>query len=187
MANFMNDIHQENISNEITQWFHDDFLDDETPARIVHLVNNRFMAALEDAGLTLRVRPGKFRTAMCEALCTLYIAGRTDRHMIGPVNPLPEPKNWTEEAEDAWNDYVHHIFDCEFWETFWKTFRMHAWEYDVSTWRLEFEQLMPIYIERNIDVLSDAGLMFLDNNGEIIDAMEHEVMENEDDGYDMRL
>ena len=163
-------------------------MDDETPARTLHLVNTRFLAAMEQAGLNLRVRTGHFRTAMCEALCTLYWANRTERRMIGPVNPLPEPRNWTQEAEDTWNDYMHYLFDFVFWENFWQAFRMHAWEYDVPTWRNEFEQLMPLYIERKIEILSDAGLMYLDDNGEIIDAVEHEVLEAEEqDGYDMRI
>lgn len=164
----------------VATWFHKRDFSNSSPAECLNQVNTAFLNMLERKGLHLRTTTTQFRKSMSELLCMTQVGQLTNRFLCGPLRPLPIPENWTKEAETSWTDHIQsYLLGDDVWDSFWGQFHTAFWEDDVPSWRMYYQLIAPEYIKRDIQILSNAGLMFQDNDGEIVDAMDHEYSDEE--------
>jgi hypothetical protein len=87
------------------------------------------------------------------------------------LKKIPTPQGWKPDYETKWMDYLEYqFFDYVYWERFWKTIPESKIDCDVRLWRQELESRMPRFIARNIDVLVDDGMLYEDDDGNIVSA-----------------
>lgn len=166
-------------SETIAEWFH------SGPSETLSYVCDRFLARLDSFGLELQFPSKDLRKLLCEATCVYCHAHMTKRAMAGPKTRPLAPKNWTPEAETCWQDYLQSVvFPFDFWEFVWSRCDTDDWEEDVPHWKTMIQFLMIRYAKRDVTVLSDAGLMFVDEKtGELMDAAEYDMYHEDYDDY----
>jgi hypothetical protein len=173
------------ISISITDWFHKKEFDGSSPDHTILYVCDRFIHQLEKQNLELVCTEKIFRQRMCEALCVLYHAKLTNSKMVGPKSKVQKPINWTSDAETVWQDYVQScVLPYTFWQSLWSVIKIGHWENSIPLWREVFQLMMPEFIKRSVNALSEAGLMFVDSDGTLVDAAEYDPeYEDYDDRY----
>jgi hypothetical protein len=172
------------VSETVNNWFHNNDECGTSPACYIQHVSDCFLKQVKGSDLYLVCADKVFRTLMCEALCVLYHAEITNRKLKGPIRKMQKPLNWNEEAETCWIDYLHsRIFSNTFWEAVWHDLPTADWEESIPNWRHTIQLIMPDYVKREVAVLSEANLMFVDADGEIIDALDYDLQTPEMDDY----
>lgn len=169
------------IIEAVAEWFHARDFGNRSPAEFLNEVNTAFLNMLGRKELQLRTTTTHFRKSMSQLLCVTRVGQLTNKCVAGPLCPLPTPENWTTEAEASWTDHIQsYLLGDHVWESFWGQFHTAFWEDDVPSWRMYYQLIAPEYIKRDIQVLSKAGLMFQEEDGEIVDAMDHEYSDQEE-------
>jgi hypothetical protein len=167
---------------DVNNWFHYSEYNEMTPAEAVAAFNNSVLKHLESHAIKLRVSEGMFRKKMCTAMCMLAIANYRNMELSNPNSNLPAPKNWNAQAEELWEDYMTtFLFSDEYWESVFKKIPECLWESSVSNWRTTFRYIVLHYVERDVSILAEAGVMFEDSEGELVEAVDYVESENEYD------
>lgn len=166
------------VSNKITCWFYNDAIDaNQYPAKWIHTVVTRFLNNCNAYNLNVCILDNKFYEIMCEALCVMYHAARTNKDWAGPQRKFPKPSDWNETKEQLWMDYIHgRLFTYEFWDSFWQM-EEEYWEFAIPNLRANFQYLLPLYIKRSNEVLIDVGSLIEQDDGQIVSAEDCETEE----------
>jgi hypothetical protein len=157
----------------ITTWFTTPSQYDSAPVDYVTIAVEQFLDDCRSLGLRLCIGKGQFLRAMCKVICQMY-EYRHEEDMYARLDSLkkiPKPEKWTTAYEMKWIEYLdYNFFDSAYWERFWKTIPESKIDSDVRFWRQELEGRMPRFITRNIDLLLDDGMLYEDEDGNIVSA-----------------
>lgn len=163
-------------------WFHSSDYNEPTPAETILLFNNHVLNHLESRGYKLRVPTSKFRKNMCTAMVMIALANAKGKQVSNPTSVLPLPKNWNDAAEELWSDYMMtFVLSNDFWDSVFKTVPCYLWEEAVPDWRITLRFFVLHYVERDVATLSEAGVMFEDSEGELVEAADYVESEQEYD------
>lgn len=147
------------MSRKITTWFHEEGVD-ETLFEVAH----DFLDILPRRGLNLEVPEKSFRRSLCEAICVMRYSGV--RSLASSKRHVYYPEEWTAELETLWQTWLSdNIFTQAFWHNFWSRHLVQPWEYEMAGWRSVFEELMPTYVRRSMDLFVAQGLFVEDDDG----------------------
>ena len=146
-------------SRRITTWFHEEGVD-ESMFDVAH----DFLEILSRRGLNLDVPEKSFRRSLCEAICTMRYSGV--RSLGASMRHVYYPEEWTAELETLWQQWItNSMFTTAFWHNFWSRHPLQAWESDMEGWRAVFEELLPTYVRRNMELFVAQGLFVEDEDG----------------------
>ena len=147
------------LSRRITTWFHEEGVD-ETLFEVAH----DFLDLLPQQGLNLEVSEKSFRRSLCEAICVMRYSGNV---ALYPSNRrVYYPEEWTEELETLWQNWLSsNIFTTTFWHNFWSRHLVQQWESAMAGWRGVFEELLPTYVRRSMELFVAQGLFVEDEDG----------------------
>ena len=146
-------------SRQITTWFHEESVD-ETMFEVAH----DFLEILPRQRLSLDVPEKYFRRCLCEAICMMCYSGVGSLGYSKRIVHYPD--EWTAELETLWQTWLSDtIFTSVFWHNFWNRHPVQLWESEMEGWRRVFEELMPTYVRRSMDLFVAQGLFVEDDDG----------------------
>lgn len=167
---------------DVNVWFHSSDYNEPSPAETIMVVNTAIIHHLESHGYKLRVPAYVFRKNMCSALVMCALAHAKGMSVSNPNSVLPLPKNWNDSAEELWSDYMTtFVLSNDFWDSVFKTIPNYLWEEAVPDWRIILRFFVLHYVERTVSTLSEAGVMFEDSEGELVEAVDYVESEQEYD------
>lgn len=170
-------------SERITRWFHT-ALRDGTPAESVLLVTNLFIETLKSKNLAMAVPEKQFRQIICEATCTLKLYSRNGYELSHPRRRFRQPSGWNDDIEAYWQEFVHfHLCNEAFWNLFWKRIPDEVWEDYLPTWRSTLQTILPLYIQRDMEILIAYGYIVENEEGEFVSNEDYEEPQQEYDSY----
>ena len=159
----------------ITTWFTTPSQYDLAPVDYVTTAVDQFLYDCQILGLRVCIGKGQFHRAMCKVICQMY-EHRNEENMyeqLESLKKIPKPAKWTTGYEMKWIEYLdYHFFDSAYWERFWKSIPESMIDFNVRSWRQELETRMPRFITRDIDLLIDEGMLYEDEDGNIISAVD---------------
>ena len=163
----------------ITTWFTTPSRYDSAPADYVTIAVEQFLEDCQSLGLCLCIGKGQFHRAMCKVICQMY-EHRYEENVyehLDSLKKIPKPPKWTTAYEMKWIEHLdYHFFDCVYWERFWKTIPESKIDFDVRMWRQELEMRMPRFIARDMDALLDDGILFEDEEGNVVSEENEEAI-----------
>ncbi len=144
------------INRSVTQWFHTQKRDSISPSETVAFWNDKFLEGLAYRKFQLAISEREFRAAMCEALCTMFVAKKKHTTWRGPVSEMPRPDGWTDGHEAEWKDLLRSkYFAYDFFEILWSQVEVAMWETVLPEWRTAFEIIALHYIAVDPDLVLD--------------------------------
>lgn len=150
----------------VTQWFHNVGVD-ETLFDVI----TDFLSVLERRKLGLDCPETAFRRSMCNAVCTMRMYGVDS--WSSPHRLVQYPQEWTQELETLWQTWkTGRMFTPLFWTNFWGRHVVREWETGLDGWRSQMELILPLYIQRSMNLFVAQGLFIDDEDGgftEIVD------------------
>ena len=162
------------LYTKINKWFSGKMRDNISPSNTVVNVYNDFLDVIENKKLHLNVRETDFLRKLCAATCNYYHASLTCSEPGGPRKLEKYPNGWDDEIEQIWIDYLYsRHFTTTFWNHFWNKLRPADWECDHERWRYYIQSLLPLYIERDIELLKEDGLIYEDDEGNFLSAEDY--------------
>lgn len=154
-----------------------------SPIDTLRIMVDTFVKDVERYKFTLNVNKKKLFEIMCEAMCMYYIAQNTHKNIVF-LNNSYEKKNWDQEYETLWMDYLTFTyFNTSYWDNFWSRVPEQTWETCVPQWRFYFATLLPHYISRDEQLLIDNGLLFETQGGEAVTAENYDSCEESTEPY----
>ncbi len=152
------------INFSVTQWFQFPKRDSISPAETVMNWNDLFLEAVARYKFELVCSEQEFRNAMCEALCTMYLAKKRNADWRGPLSRPPRPDGWTSSHEMEWRDILQsRYFTSEIFEGLWANFEKAIWENAIPDWRTSFEIICLHYIQVEPELVTDMNEGELEN------------------------
>lgn len=135
------------VNYSVNQWFQFPKKDSVSPAETIMNWNDLFLEGLARTKFQLACSAREFRNAMCEALCTMYLAKKRNTDWRGPLSSMPRPEGWTKAHEMEWKELLQsRYFTSEFFEGIWSRFEKAIWENVIPDWRTSFEIICIHYI-----------------------------------------
>ncbi len=181
--NFQEMIRRQKL-RKITDWFTTPSRYDVAPIDYVSIAVEQFLEDCQRLGLCLCIGKGQFHRAICKVICQMY-EFRNEEDMytrLESLRKIPKPQNWKAEYEMQWIDYLdYNYFDSLYWERFWKTIPESKLDNDVRFWRRELETRMPRFIARDLEALVDEGILYEDDEGNIVSQTEDVPEQQYDD------
>ena len=163
----------------VDDWFHTVSRDDIAPIEYVETVVYNFVEACKFKGFNMSMSNSALMKILSRTTCHMYDYKDTVDHR-GKLSKLPKPRFWTSEFETLWIDYITFFyFGTEFWENFWKDIPEAAWENDINKWRVELTSLLPYFVEREIDLLVDNGILFEGTDGHVVTEEDYDFPEED--------
>lgn len=160
-------------AEEVNNWFYTPWRDGISPANTAVHLFYEFTAAVKKHKLAIAAHDNRFMDILCEAFCTLYDAEKTYGDVRGPVKRPEYIKDWNDELEYIWSDYLaSRVLHEEFWNMFWHKIYAADWEISLPRWRAFLQSALPFYIHRDIGLLVAEGLVFEDEEGNILNSEE---------------
>ena len=175
----------DNLSVRINTWF---YAKDHgvSPAMTVCIIADEFDGRLEDMGLELSMKFGDVRTRICDAVCTLFRAALEGKQVRGPARIPGAPYGWNDDTETIWEDFIANFYlDDKFWTDFWASIDEGAWEHTIPRFRAQMQSILPLYVQRDLALLEEKGLIVQNKEGEYINPEDDEYEEDSRDreGY----
>lgn len=144
------------VNRSVTQWFHTPKRDSISPAETIAFWNDKFLEGVAYRKFQLAISEREFRAAMCEALCTMFMAKKKQGTWRGPVSEMPRPEGWTDAHETEWKDLLRSkYFAYDFFELLWSQVEQAMWETAVPEWRTAFELIALHYIAVDPELVLD--------------------------------
>ena len=169
----------ETLSVRINTWFYEKE-HGVSPAMTACIIADEFDSRLERMGLDLSMKFGDVRTRICDAICTLYRAALEGKQVRGPARVPGAPPGWNDDVETVWEDFITNFYlDDGFWSDFWGSLDEASWEYAIPRFRAQMQSVLPLYIQRDITLLEDKGLIVQNKEGEYVNPDDEEY----DEGY----
>jgi len=165
------------MENKVNKWFHTAPLFDYTPEQFVTSVATDFLEVIQTMKMHICCSDEEFVRAMCNAICTFYVAEKRGEDMSLPHRIWPRPVGWSADCEVQWMQTLQYCYlDSLFWESFWKRYPdMHDFYEKFSGY---LTSILPYYVARNIDILYKHKVVVMDRHGDNV------LWENCDDGED---
>jgi hypothetical protein len=172
------------IAAEVNAWFYTKE-DKYAPAHTVCDIAGLFAESIEKKGFKLSLSFKNFRDRICEATCTMYKAYLESAEVRGPAKIPYAPKNWSKEIEEIWEDYIHmFVLTEDFWQAFWYDIYTSVWESQFPNYRYYIQSILPLYIQRDYELLEENNLIIQNDDGEYIDVNEYDGEEEYKNEYD---
>jgi hypothetical protein len=167
----------------INTWFNTPTLYNLAPIDYVDRAVSQFLGDCQKLRFDLSIDKYRFYTVMCNLVCQLYDRKNKETTAANLYSQslcnIPKPANWKLDYESKWLEYINYkYFDSTYWEQFWKTMPESNIDYDVFTWRTEFELYMPQFIERDIELLIDGGILYEEEDGTLSSSVIEEDIDN---------
>jgi hypothetical protein len=174
---------QEKLVEHINEWFY--YFDDYTsPALTICDIASLFEKRIKNFNFILSLPFKDFRERLCEATCTMYKAHIENKIIKCAYKPIFPPKNWNEEMESIWEDYVSMFcLHDDFWNDFWHHIDAGLWESQFPNFRIFIQNILPNYIQRDFNRLEENDLIKQNNEGEYIDINDDDECDD-DYGYE---
>jgi hypothetical protein len=170
-----------NLSNHhINVWFLNQHLLDYTPEQFVIRVAFDFMDALKKLNMTLSCTESDFLKAMCEAICTYYVADARNEYISLPNRVWLKPARWTSDCEAHWMQTITYFyFDSSFWVNFWYKYKnLHPF---FESFAEQITIMLPYYVKRSFDILCKHKVIIMDAHDEPVLWEKYEEEEEDDD------
>ena len=176
--------HLARLSEQINDWFFTK-AHGMSPANSVVIIADSFEGALSSKGFQLNTHFKLFRNNLCDATCTMYRAHLENKDVEGPKKIANLPKGWSDDLEDIWSDYIYsRTLTDDFWSEFWYEIPEGSWEAQFPQFRSFIQAVLPIYIQRDLEMLIEESLVAKNNEGEYVDIYDPEYEEEERDERD---
>ena len=160
------------VSYRITQWF-------RNTSPWIHRIVSIFLNNCDKYHLQICMAEPKFYDVMSEALCVMYHASKTNTDWSGPNRQFPSPSDWNDTKEQLWNDYLHgRVFTFDFWDSFWNSVSEESWECGIPNLRVNFQYLLPLYVQRSNETLIQDGSLVEQEDGQIVSVEDCETSED---------
>ena len=150
----------------VTRWFHQGYFGSiqGSPDETLFDIVTDFLAVIGQHKLNLDCSEKAFRRSMCEAVCTMRMYGVDS--WSGPHRFVRYPQEWTQELETLWQNWNNgRMFTPLFWTNFWGRHVVRDWEAGLDGWRSQMELILPLYIQRSMDLFVAQGLFVDDEDG----------------------
>jgi hypothetical protein len=164
------------IIDDINNWFNKGKDGDIPPIHTVQEIAKKFRRHLEECNLSLTMNFASFFSKLCRATCTLALR-RTDTKISElSYNIPPPPKDWSQEIEIIWNDYIESFYlNTDFWDSFWSTIETGIWELSLPHFRNYLQSILPLFIKRDLRLLIDSDLVAENSEGKYVDIYDAEL------------
>jgi len=151
------------MARELNTWFQTPREDGYSPARSITELRTLIQEYVGNHRVSLNCKTEEFSKSLCEALCVWYNKSKSHRvlEVVGPLRTFPRPKDWTDELERLWNEYVcWNIFGYEEWDALWSALKQRDWEQEAPGWRGFFQSFLHEYLKPDPQRLVDEGFLF---------------------------
>ena len=168
-------------TTQVNYWFHKK-QNKQSPFDFVKDVCFHFNYVLENMKFRLDTNFLKFLHSICDFVCFSKECDGRRSFVAGPKRKPLIPIGWNKDCESIWIETLYYkYFNDDFWEHFWSEHPNCDEFFDRI--KGELGNILPMYVQRNMDFLLDNELIMKDEKAKKIVRWEDYEAEEKDDEY----